>query len=132
AVTLDGLYERPGFNLIEFGQVRIQHDVFAPDHVDMGGDAFNRDDAALFGPWHPGTVPKGGRPVNSPQPGTVSPRRRSRINAEILSRGGLPLDASFQILPDPDLHSPACRKTGPDGFKGLPAPRSLRDPALTR
>lgn len=60
------------FDTIEFSQVRIQHDVFATYHVDMGSNTLDGDDALTLGIGHLSTAPKRREPVNRTSGATVA------------------------------------------------------------
>ena len=50
-VSLDGAHQDSGLDVIEFGQVLIEHHLLAANQVDAAGDAFNRDDGAERWAW---------------------------------------------------------------------------------
>ena len=63
--------QSPGFDVIDLGQVGIEHDAFAADQVDLRGDAFDRNDALPLG--HSVTVAKRRFAVKGPAK-NVAPR----------------------------------------------------------
>ena len=103
-----GKNKRSGLDVIEFGQIGIEHDAFAADYVDLRGDAFDRNDALL--PGHSVTVAKRGVAVK----GALSP-------CSLLSLLGL-----VPPVPEADRRSSGARDRG-----GLGTRRSLlRQPGL--
>ena len=62
----NGLVEVLGFNAVKAGQVGIEHDALPADHIDLRGDAFNRNDALGLRLGHPTLCPARPAQVNWP------------------------------------------------------------------